>query len=179
MSQHIYKFLLSASLLMAFSSLWAQEEKEQEKPNQFTIDAQLMSRGEIRRGGMPGGTEDKDENKSNFVFNRNRLSVGYEREHLSVKMPSPLRGTLGRSLRAPAEGEGHEGVPPPPEKDLKSPSSTRLEALFPSRDSRAMTRSPSPPHGDLTSLAPHERLPEILVVPREKTPMGTAARGNP
>ena len=25
-------------------------------------------------------------------------------------------------------------------------------------------------HGDLTSLAPHERLPEILVVPREKTP---------
>ena len=27
-------------------------------------------------------------------------------------------------------------------------------------------------HGDLTSLAPHERLPEILVVPREKTPIG-------
>ena len=53
-----------------------------------------------------------------------------------------------------------------PEKDLESPSSTRLEALFPSRDPRAMTRSPSPPHGDLTSLAPHERLPEILVVPR-------------
>ena len=25
-------------------------------------------------------------------------------------------------------------------------------------------------HGDMTSLAPHERLPEILVVPREKTP---------
>ena len=28
-------------------------------------------------------------------------------------------------------------------------------------------------HGDLTSLAPHERLPEILVVPREKTPTGS------
>ena len=28
----------------------------------------------------------------------------------------------------------------------------------------------------LTSLAPHERLPEILVVPREKTPTGAAAR---
>ena len=28
-------------------------------------------------------------------------------------------------------------------------------------------------------LAPHERLPEILVVPREKTPTGAAARGNP
>ena len=34
-------------------------------------------------------------------------------------------------------------------------------------------------HGDLTSLAPHERLPEILVVPREKPPTGAAARGNP
>ena len=29
------------------------------------------------------------------------------------------------------------------------------------------------------TLAPHERLPEILVVPREKTPTGAAARGNP
>ena len=32
-------------------------------------------------------------------------------------------------------------------------------------------------HGDLTSLAPHERLPEILVVPREKTPTGAAQMG--
>ena len=30
-------------------------------------------------------------------------------------------------------------------------------------------------HGDMSSLAPHERLPEVLVVPREKTPMGAAA----
>ena len=29
------------------------------------------------------------------------------------------------------------------------------------------------------SDTPHERLPEILVVPREKTPTGAAARGNP
>ena len=28
--------------------------------------------------------------------------------------PSPLRGTLGSSLRSPAEGEGHEGFPPRP-----------------------------------------------------------------
>ena len=27
--------------------------------------------------------------------------------------------------------------------------------------------------------APHERLPEVLVVPQEKTPTGAAARGNP
>ena len=29
--------------------------------------------------------------------------------------PSPPRGTLGSSLRSPAEGEGNEGFPPPPE----------------------------------------------------------------
>ena len=31
----------------------------------------------------------------------------------------------------------------------------------------------------ILQAAPHERLPEILVVPREKTPTGAAARGNP
>ena len=36
-----------------------------------------------------------------------------------------LRGTLGSSLRSPAEGEVNEGFPPPPDKDLESPSSTR------------------------------------------------------
>ena len=29
------------------------------------------------------------------------------------------------------------------------------------------------------ALAPHARLPEILVVPREKSPTGAGARGNP
>ena len=47
------------------------------------------------------------------------------------------------SLVKPAWERG-EGFPPPPDKDLESPSSTRLEALVPSLDSRARTRSPSP-----------------------------------
>ena len=47
-------------------------------------------------------------------------------------------------LRSPAQVEGTQGLLPQPEKDLKSPSSTRLEAGFPYHDSRAMTRSPSP-----------------------------------
>ena len=58
--------------------------------------------------------------------------------------PSTLRGTLGSSLRTPAEVEGNEGFPPQPEKYLESPSSTHLEALVLSHDSRAMKRSPSP-----------------------------------
>ena len=46
----------------------------------------------------------------------------------------------------------------PCEKDLESPSSTRLEALVPSRDSRARTRSPSP-HAALQA----QHLPEGAV----------------
>ena len=33
--------------------------------------------------------------------------------------------------------------------------------------------------GWVSSLAPHERLPEMLVMPREKTPTCATARGNP
>ena len=49
-----------------------------------------------------------------------------------------------------AQVEGTLGFLPRLEKDLKSPSSTRLDA--------ALRHA----HGDLTSLAPHERLPEIF-----------------
>ena len=51
---------------------------------------------------------------------------------------------LASSLRSPAQVEKNQAFPPQPQKDLESPSSTRLEALVPSRDSRARTRSPSP-----------------------------------
>ena len=53
---------------------------------------------------------------------------------LTPQDPSPLRGTLGSSLRSPAEVKGNEGFPPPLEKDLDSPSSKCLEALVPSLD---------------------------------------------
>ena len=54
-----------------------------------------------------------------------------------------------------------------------------LLELTPQKDVLFIIGPPRHAHGDLTSLAPHERLPEILVVPREKTPTGAAARGNP
>ena len=62
----------------------------------------------------------------------------------SSQYPCPLRGTLGSSLKSLAEVEGNDGFLLQHEKDLESPSSTCLEALVPSQDSRAMTRSPSP-----------------------------------
>src|SRR5574341_696297 len=82
-------------------------------------------------------------------------------------------------LRSPAQVEGSQGFLPQPEKDLERPSSTRLEARFPYQDSRAMTRPPRHSHGDPTSLAPHERLTDLAVAPREKPHPGAAAREPP
>ena len=104
MAYHTLRFLLTALLLMAFSMMWAQEEKDDEKSNQLTIDAQLMTRGEIRVGGMPTSAEEKDDNKANFIFNRTRLSVGYERDNLSLKVTARHQGVWG------AEGGGSISV---------------------------------------------------------------------
>src|SRR5574337_1102037 len=82
-------------------------------------------------------------------------------------------------LRSPAQVEGTQGFLPQPGKALERPSSTRLEARFPYHGSGAMTRSPCHSHGDPTSLAPHERLTDLAVVPREKPHTGAAAREQP
>ena len=54
----------------------------------------------------------------------------------------------------------------------------RLKKTFNFTEVFVLLTSKWPPrhaHGDLTCLAPHERLHEVLIVPREKTPMGAAA----
>ena len=62
------------------------------------------------------------------------------------QFPCLLRGTMRSSLRSPAQVEGTEGFLPPHEKDVESPSSTRLEARFHFHDLRAMTRTPRLSH---------------------------------
>ena len=57
-----------------------------------------------------------------------RPSLGAQPPALRPQDPSPLRGTLGSSLRSPAEGEGHEGFPPPPEK-VRMERGTSLDTL--------------------------------------------------
>src|SRR5574342_410883 len=48
-----------------------------------------------------------------------------------------------------------------------------------SREAPPTSRSPGHSHGDPTSLAPHERLTDLAVVPREKPHTGAAAREQP
>src|SRR5574337_355842 len=69
---------------------------------------------------------------------------GVPRGPSHLQFPRLLRTSMRSPLRSPAQVEGSQGFLPQLEKDLERPSSTRLEARFPSHDSRAMTRSPSP-----------------------------------
>ena len=104
---------------------------------------------------------------------------GVPRGPSHLQFPWLIRATMRSPLRSAAQVEGTQGFLPQPEKDLERLSSTRLEARFPSHGSGAMTRSPSPLAWRPDFLAPHERLTDLAVVPREKPHTGAAAREQP
>ena len=89
---------------MATSFTSAQEVNEEVKANKLTIDAQLMSRGEIRQGGISSNVEEKNENRSAFISNRARITVGYEHDNLALKVTAQHQGIWG------AEGGGNFNI---------------------------------------------------------------------
>ena len=65
-----------------------------------------------------------------------------------MRKGTPLASRVAQGVSGPSSScVWNPRVFAPPEKDLESPSSMRLQALVPSRDSRAMTRSHSPSGG--------------------------------
>ncbi len=72
------------------------EEPDSVAPdNILTVDAQLMSRGEIRRGGLPS-VDDVSEKRANFVLERTRLSIDYKREWLNVRLTAQHTSVWGQ-----------------------------------------------------------------------------------
>lgn len=62
----------------------------------FTADIQLMSRGEIRNGGMTADIDDPtSEDRSAFILDRERLILGYKRDWLESKATIQHVGTWG------------------------------------------------------------------------------------
>ena len=62
---------------------------------------------------------------------------------------------------------------------VREGGSTHLESRFPYHDSRAMTHSPSPLAWRLDFPGATRRLPELPVIPREKSHTGSPAPENP
>ena len=105
--------------------------------------------------------------------------------------PDPCRPQLGQDLvwgmmEKPSFRPSHDPAIPllgihtektRRERDTSTPMS--IAALFIIARTWKQPRCPSADEWIRKLWAPHERLPEILVVPREKTPTGAAARGNP
>ncbi len=67
------------------------------KENTLNVDAQFLSRGEYRRGGLPENTDSPDEDFATFLMERTRLVVGYERPYLNAKVSVQHSGVWGQS----------------------------------------------------------------------------------
>ena len=97
-----YKFYIKllSVLVVAMAQLipsvaMAQDDND-DKLNTFTIDADLLTRGEIRRGGLPDDEEDTD-NKANFIVERTRLALDYERTFLKAHVTPQHSAVWGQA----------------------------------------------------------------------------------
>lgn len=91
------------SALMAFILLPCtavaqdQSEEVQEKKNVFSIDAELLTRGEIRSGGLANEGVDEDENIAKFILERTRLGLDYERDILKAHITAQHSAVWGQA----------------------------------------------------------------------------------
>lgn len=74
-------------------------ESKNETKNEFYVEAQLFTRGEVRNGGLDGTKHietDENHNRANFINERTRLTVGYNRDWLSAKVTVQHSGVWGQ-----------------------------------------------------------------------------------
>ena len=79
-------------LLAASVCAWAQE-------NNLSIDADFLTRGEIRSGGLPVSEEEGAVNKgfASFILERTLIGLNYEKKNFSSKVMAQHSGTWGSS----------------------------------------------------------------------------------
>ena len=90
--------ILTAVILAVATGIWAQQPADTvaatpQKENRFTIDVNLLNRGEIRRGGL--SSEGNSEDKAAFIIARTLLGMEYERGILSTRVTAQHSGTWG------------------------------------------------------------------------------------
>jgi len=88
------KLLLLGGLLAACLCLQAQEEADKS----LTIAGSLVSRGELRFGGLPE-QDGKAESRSNFISERARLSLDFNQPGLDAKLVAQHSGIWGESTK--------------------------------------------------------------------------------
>ena len=76
-------FCMVMALLFSFGL------KAQQADNQFSLDAQLVTRGELRAGGFKADSLDKYR-RTQFVLGKYRVTADYKRSWLEVKLSPSL-----------------------------------------------------------------------------------------
>ena len=82
-------FCMVMALLFSFGL------KAQEADNQFSLDAQLVTRGELRAGGFKADSLDKYR-RTQFVLGKYRITADYKRSWLEVKLSPQFAGIWGQ-----------------------------------------------------------------------------------
>ncbi len=80
---------------MVMALLFSLGLKAQEADNEFTLDAQLVTRGELRAGGFKGDSLDAGR-MSHFVLGKYRITADYKRSWLEVKLSPQFSGIWGQ-----------------------------------------------------------------------------------
>ena len=89
-NQHAKWICMVIALLFSFGL------KAQEVDNEFSLDAQLVTRGELRVGGFHGDSLDK-ERVSHFALGKYRITADYKRSWLEVKLSPQFSGIWGQA----------------------------------------------------------------------------------
>ena len=84
-----------AILLLSSMNIWAQDTITTERPkeNQFSLNANLFTRGEIRKGGLP--FTETDEDLATFIVEQTLFGMDYKKEGLNVHITAQHSGTWG------------------------------------------------------------------------------------
>lgn len=75
----------------------------QGKPNEFILSAGLLTRGELRAGGLAGNQPDivqdasSQKDKAAFIMERTRLTFGYRRKNVSLLVTGQHAGVWGQT----------------------------------------------------------------------------------
>ena len=91
-----YGFIHHAKwICMVFALVWTVGLQAQEADNEFTLDAQLVTRGELRAGGFKGDSLDAGR-MSYFALGKYRITADYKRSWLEVKLSPQFSGIWGQ-----------------------------------------------------------------------------------
>ena len=92
-------------ICMAFVLLLTIGLRAQEADNEFTVDAQLVTRGELRIGGFKPDSVD-NERVSHFAIGKYRITADYKRSWLELKLSPQFSGVWGQGGAALSLYEG-------------------------------------------------------------------------